>query len=171
MKVTFTPVVPLSIYLDPTDPVQFVEDMKGTTWHECHKDGQVSSYIMRLRSTGDYVIMETDGSFNVKSLDGLFRYLSAWKLLVRRNVTRMQGVLHQEPNTVEAGTLSPNTKFTFDADGEERQCVVIRDLAKDDSSPNIPVIDLADMCQQFVLKTLLVQVIKPTGMSITVDRK
>ncbi|CAL9987206.1 hypothetical protein VPHK356_0106 [Vibrio phage K356] len=170
MKVTFTPVVPLSEYLSPTDPVQFVNDMKGTTWHECHKGGQVSSYVMRLRSNGDYVIMETDGSFNVKNLDGLLRYLSAWKLQVRRNVTRLYGVLYQEPDTVEAGSLSINTTFSYDKDGDERQCVVIRDSSKD-NSPNVPVINLADMSQQFVLKTLLVQVVKPTGLAITCDRK
>ncbi|AUR97800.1 hypothetical protein NVP1244A_098 [Vibrio phage 1.244.A._10N.261.54.C3] len=70
MKVSFTPITPLSefIPLGEQNSAHFVDVMKGTTWHEVNKDGDVIGYVMRMRADGDYVYMNNQGAFEKMSL-------------------------------------------------------------------------------------------------------
>ncbi|QZI90330.1 hypothetical protein MYOV003v1_p0006 [Vibrio phage 207E48.1] len=169
MKVSFTPIATLSefIPLNGENAVEFVNAMKGTTWREVNKDGDIIGYLMRMRADGDYCYMNNQGEFEKMGLGDLMKLLKRLEANVRRNVTRLACTLNQKPQEVALGRLLANTCFSFD---DDRITYVTIDSG-DDNSPTRLCIALGDMSQQCILKTKHVTPLDPTGMSFTFDRK
>ncbi|CAL9989136.1 hypothetical protein VPHK469_0133 [Vibrio phage K469] len=170
MKVTFTPVAPLSTYISHSDGNldKFREQMAGTSWHEVHiLDGDINGYVIYVKSDKTYCLMNNQGGFTKLTGQQLFRYLDTHSAAVMRRVTRLSGTVRTETPILTVRDLGANKMFQKPDDGDG----IFVTIDDGDSSPNRACIHTGTMSIQFVLKTQRVRLIEPTSMHIQFDRK